>query len=376
MLRVRHLGKDYVSAEGSVRAIHDVNLDAASGEFLALLGPSGCGKTTTLRCLAGLERPDAGEIQIGDVVACDAARNVYQPTFKRHIGMVFQSYAIWPHLDVFENVAYPLRVQRPRPSEQYLERQVMDTLAMVGLDGLERRPSTALSGGQQQRVALARALVRHPRLLLLDEPLSNLDAQRREQMQHEIGDLVRRMGVTTVYVTHDQAEALAMADRVAVMMNGRVAQADTPQALYARPNSPAVAAFLGATSLLAATITELRSSGSGLVRVGDAGMLDVALPAGVTPGEPVTVSLRVEDVAVMPERPPCLLNTLCGTVERVTFRGGSRDCHVRVAQALVRARLDQSVPAHCGLVVWLTVNPVRVVIFRSSTHEGEARWRA
>jgi iron(III) transport system ATP-binding protein len=367
MLRVRQLGKSYGTGDDRVQAIHDLTLDVGAGEFLALLGPSGCGKTTTLRCIAGLERPDAGEIRIGDVVACDAARKLYQPTFKRDIGMVFQSYAIWPHLDVFENVAYPLRVQRPRLREQDLNGQVVEMLALVGLDGLARRPSTALSGGQQQRVALARALVRRPRLLLLDEPLSNLDAQLREQMQHELSDLVRRVGVTTVYVTHDQGEALAMADRVAVMMNGRLAQADTPQALYGRPNAPAVAAFLGSASMIPGTITEVRANGTGLVRVdGDDGLLDVTLPGSARIAEPVQVSVRVEDIAVMRARPPCGVNIVHGLVERISFRGGFRDCHVRVSRSLVRARLDEAIPANSGDHVWLSVDPARVVVFRSS----------
>jgi iron(III) transport system ATP-binding protein len=245
MLTIRRLGMSYPSRNGSVRALNAVDLEVAEGELLALLGPSGCGKTTTLRCVAGLERPDTGEIQIGGVVAFDVARGVHVPAYQRDIGVVFQSYAIWPHLDVFENVAYPLRVRRPRPSAQELTDRVMATLSLVGLHGLASRSSSSLSGGQQQRVALARAIVRQPKLLLLDEPLSNLDARLREDMRRELGNLVRRLGVTTLHITHDQAEAMAMADRVAVMIDGRVEQVATPHALRTAPTSPAVAAFLG-----------------------------------------------------------------------------------------------------------------------------------
>jgi iron(III) transport system ATP-binding protein len=281
--------------------------------------------------------------------------------------MVFQSYAIWPHLDVFENVAYPLRVRRPRPAEPELGERVMSALNLVGLESLKRRPSTALSGGQQQRVALARALVRRPRLLLLDEPLSNLDAQLREQMQHELSDLVRRVGVTTVYVTHDQTEALSMADRVAVMMNGRLAQLDTPQALYERPASPEVAAFLGSANVLAATVAEIRGDGSGVVRLeGGADLLEARLPDGTRMGDPVRVSLRAEDVVVMVTSPAGGMNVLSGTVERISFRGGTRDCHVRLAQGMLRARLDRGTKVGRGDRVWLSVAPARAVVFRSS----------
>src|SRR5262245_32567708 len=279
MLSVRQLAKTYQSADGRVHAIQDVDLELAEGELLALVGPSGCGKTTTLRCIAGLERPDAGEIRIAREVVSDIAGGVHRPAHERDIGMVFQSYAIWPHLDTFENVAYPLRVSRPRVTAAELADRVMATLALVGLQQLARRPATALSGGQQQRVALARAIVRRPRLLLLDEPLSNLDVRLREQMQHELGDLVRRVGVTTVHVTHDQSEALALADRVAVIIDGRVAQVDRPMAVYERPRSPAVATFIGSGGLLTGEIVESHDDRHGLVAIaGDGGRLDVELP--------------------------------------------------------------------------------------------------
>ena len=366
MLTVRELAKAYQTADGRVRAIHGVNFDVAEGELLALVGPSGCGKTTTLRCIAGLERPDGGEIRIAGQIACDAAAGVHQPPYEREIGMVFQSYAIWPHLDVFENVAYPLRVSRTRVPPAEIRERVGATLALVGLGGLARRSSTALSGGQQQRVALARAIVRRPRLLLLDEPLSNLDVSLREQMQHELVDLVRRVGVTTVHVTHDQAEALAMADRVAVMIDGGVAQIDTPEALYSRPRSTAIAAFIGSGSLIAGEIAERYEDGTGLVAVGSgAGRLHVMLPAGSRPGGRVDVAIRSEAVRLLTEAPSEHTNVVAGTVERLSFKGSTRDCSVRVAGSCVRGMLDRSTTTNVGDRVWLVIDPSRVTVFTS-----------
>jgi len=217
---VREVVKEF--DRGSVRAVDRVGFEVQEGELLVLLGPSGCGKTTTLRMIAGLEEPDDGEIWLGDRLVSSAERNLFVPTEKRNIGMVFQSYAIWPHMTVFDNVAYPLRVRHvPR---DVVRQKVNNTLELVGLQGLEGRSATQLSGGQQQRVALARAIVRRPRLLLLDEPLSNLDARLRERMRSELRDLQRTIGITTLYVTHDQIEALSMSDRVGVMSQGRIVQ--------------------------------------------------------------------------------------------------------------------------------------------------------
>src|SRR5205823_12558032 len=213
------------------------------GKFYTLLGPSGCGKTTTLRCLAGLESPDSGEIEIaGQVVYSSRTGALVRPDH-RPIGMVFQNYAIWPHMNVFENVAFPLRVSERPPSRDETRRMVTEALALVGLEGLEDRPAPQLSGGQQQRLALARALVRKPKLLLLDEPLSNLDAKLRQRMRIELRELQRRLRITTIYVTHDQAEALFLSHRVAVMQNGRIAQEGRPRDLYASPSSGFVADF-------------------------------------------------------------------------------------------------------------------------------------
>src|SRR5471032_852649 len=237
MLKVEGLVKAYATPEGPVQAVKGVSFDVPQGAFFTLLGPSGCGKTTTLRCVAGLEQPSGGTISIAGTVVADAARGIHVPAYRRDIGMVFQSYAIWPHMDVFGNVAYPLRVRKPRPPRGEIQERVMEALRLVGMAAMARRSATKLSGGQQQRVAFARALVRHPKLLLLDEPLSNLDAKLREQMRFELQELVARVAITTLYVTHDQSEALAMSDTVAVMSDGIIAQSGRPREVYTKPRN-------------------------------------------------------------------------------------------------------------------------------------------
>jgi iron(III) transport system ATP-binding protein len=254
MLTVTGLAKSFVGADGTVAAVDDVSFSVPQGQCYALLGPSGCGKTTILRCVAGLEQAERGTIAIDGRVVSDA--DVFVPVHERAIGMVFQSYAIWPHLDVFDNVAYPLEVERPRVARAEIDKRVMDVLALVGMRAMARRPATRLSGGQQQRVALARAIVRRPRLLLLDEPLSNLDARLRDAMRRELSVLIRQIGVTALFVTHDQVEALSLADRVAVMERGRIVQEGAPADIYDRPRDLFVATFLGAANVIAGTIEE------------------------------------------------------------------------------------------------------------------------
>src|SRR5215471_12742339 len=226
---------------GTTRAVDEVSLSVRRGEVFTLLGPSGCGKTTTLRLVAGLEHPDAGEITLRGRVVASARRRLFVPPHKRNLGMVFQSYAIWPHMTVFDNVAYPLAL---RGTKRAIAREkVSRVLGLVGLEGLETRSATLLSGGQMQRLALCRALVYEPDLLLLDEPFSNLDAKLREQMRLELKQLHRRLQITVLFVTHDQIEALSLSDRIAVMHLGRVEQLDTPRVLYDTPRSAIVRDF-------------------------------------------------------------------------------------------------------------------------------------
>src|SRR5438445_1477763 len=253
-IRLERLSKRFHHrVQGEVYAARDVSLTVAPGELVTLLGPSGCGKTTTLRMIAGFERPDAGRVLIGEEDVTGLLAN------RRNIGFVFQNYALFPHLTVFENVAYGLRVQRL--AQDRIAAAVGEVLALVGLAGYERQFPQQLSGGEQQRVALARAIVTRPRVLLFDEPLSNLDAQLRVRMRAEIRALQQALSITAIYVTHDQEEAMAISDRIAVMSRGTIVQEGTAEALYRRPASEFVARFIGRVNLLAARVVALGGEG-------------------------------------------------------------------------------------------------------------------
>ncbi len=283
---------------GVVRAVDSVSLDVPDGMLLTLLGPSGCGKTTTLRMIAGLEQNDAGTIAIGGRVVSDPAHGVFVAPERRDIGMVFQSYAIWPHMTVFANVAYPLEVRRIKRAA--VVDRVAEVLRVMQMEHLAGRPATLLSGGQQQRVAIARALVFQPRVLLMDEPLSNLDAQLREQMRLEIRALQQRLRITTIYVTHDQDEAMVLSDEIAVMHEGRMLQRADPHTVYARPASRTVAAFFGAPNLLAAKVRDVRRDGELTCGHVDGEGWDgvCALAPGIAAGDAVSVIVRPEIVRI------------------------------------------------------------------------------
>ncbi|HNQ02446.1 MAG TPA: ABC transporter ATP-binding protein, partial [Syntrophales bacterium] len=242
-IRVTKVSKFYYSEGKRIEALVDVDLVIPSNRIFTLLGPSGCGKTTLLRCIVGLEAPDSGEIAIGDEVVFSAERGVFVPPDRRGLGMVFQTYAIWPHMNVFDNVAYPLQARSEPKGE--IERKVARALRFVQLDGFEKRPATKLSGGQQQRVALARALVAEPKVILFDEPLSNLDAKLREETRKELRRFLTELRITAVYVTHDQIEALALSDLIAVMRNGRIVETGTPREIYFDSDRQFVADFIG-----------------------------------------------------------------------------------------------------------------------------------
>jgi len=307
---------------GDVTAVDNLDLDVKPGELLTLLGSSGCGKTTTLRMIAGFQRPSSGHILFGSDDVTQLAAN------QRHIGFVFQNYALFPHLSVFENVAYGLRVQRE--SSAAIESRVQAGLQQVGLQGMGERMINELSGGQQQRVALARAVAIRPRVLLFDEPLSNLDAQLRIQMRSEIVRLQRELAITTVYVTHDQEEAMAISDRIAIMDAGRIAQIGTAEELYERPASRFVAGFLGSANFLRGYIV---SSSGGRV------MLDVlgyrwvvASDRPVKAGDAIEAVVRPE--ALVLNREP---GGLAGKVERRTYFGAKAEYWVRVGEQLIQA---------------------------------------
>jgi len=344
---------------GPVRAVDGVSLTVADGRLLTLLGPSGCGKTTTLRMIAGLEQNDTGRIAIGDRIVSDPARGLFVAPERREIGMVFQSYAIWPHMTVFANVAYPLQV-RHRPAAEVRER-VLGTLKLMEMAHLAERPATALSGGQQQRVAIARALVFQPRVLLMDEPLSNLDAKLREQMRVDLRELQQRLGITTVYVTHDQEEAMVLSDEIAVMHEGRILQVAPPETIYTRPVNRTVAAFVGTPNLLPAKVLEVRwAPGATLARVqGEDWNGWCSAPDGLQPGEAVTVIVRPE-VIQLGRAPGSSGSAIAWTgVVRQRFFRGTRNLYTMQVGArtlTVEAPSDQA--AAPGTPVSLSVDAI------------------
>jgi iron(III) transport system ATP-binding protein len=324
-IRIESLSKRFAHrVKGEVYAVRDVSLTVHPAELLTLLGPSGCGKTTTLRMIAGFEQPDVGRVFIGEQDVTGLMAN------QRNIGFVFQNYALFPHLSVFENVAYGLRVQRQ--SEGDINRAVSDVLALVGLQGYERQFPNQLSGGEQQRVALARAIVIRPRVLLFDEPLSNLDAKLRVHMRGELRELQKRLDITAVYVTHDQEEAMAISDRIAIMHQGTIVQEGTAEDLYRRPASEFVAQFIGRTNLLAGRVV---SAGPGRVEVEVAGRrIRVSGEAArVGTGQTVRLVIRPEVVELQAADSG---SGVPGTIVSRTFLGEKAEYQVRVGTDIVQ----------------------------------------
>ena len=332
MISIRKLRKTFHAQQGVVNALRDIDLEVAEGDFCVLLGPSGCGKTTTLRCVAGLERPDSGEIEIGGRLVNASASRVYVPAEKRAIGMVFQSYAIWPHMNVFQNVAFPLTQGRKRVSKTQVAERVRAALKRVQLDGLEDRPATDLSGGQQQRVAMARAMVADAKVLLMDEPLSNLDARLREQMRVELRKITKSIGVTTLYVTHDQAEALSLGDKVCVMNQGEILQIAAPHEVYAKPANLFVAQFVGEMNFVKGAIT-----GPGKIE-SPLGIIAAPVPLGVNTGAEVTLAIRPEHIEVM-ATPRDGAATTRGRVASRNYLGDSALLEVEVNGVTLLAKL-------------------------------------
>jgi iron(III) transport system ATP-binding protein len=334
VIRIEGLRKTFPGQDRA--AVDDLSLEIEAGTFFTLLGPSGCGKSTTLRCLAGLERPDGGEIAIdGQTVFSHRAR-VHVAPYRRAIGMVFQSYAVWPHMTVYQNVAYPLKNLRRSRAE--IDAAVRTVLRLVGLEPLASRPAPFLSGGEQQRVALARALVERPRVLLLDEPLSNLDAKLREGMRIELRELQEELSLTAVYVTHDQEEAFALSDLMAVMHRGRVVELGVPEAIYQAPATAFGAEFLGSATRLDGTVVRTDTAASLVTVRTRLGTLRCRAHTRPVDGSEVAVYVRPEEIRLVHSPPETECALVEGRLKTVAFMGGVLDWTLEAEGIELRAR--------------------------------------
>ncbi|HEX4987251.1 MAG TPA: ABC transporter ATP-binding protein [Candidatus Binatia bacterium] len=370
MIRIKDLVKSFQGAKGEVHALRGVSFEVSKGQLFTLLGPSGCGKTTTLRCIAGLEQPLAGEISVNDRPVFSASNKTFVPPEQRRIGMVFQSYAIWPHMTVFQNVAYPLASGMSRKE---LASRVEQILERLSLGGLADRLAPNLSGGQQQRVALARALVAQPEVLLLDEPLSNLDAKLREQMRFELKALHESLNITTVYVTHDQEEALALSDQIGLMHEGALLEVGAPTELYLRPAHWITADFLGTANFVP---VQVKSSGN---QAWDEMVVESPLGTFVArrsvewrEGLPASLFFRPEHVEFFDRNNPSNngTNTGSGIIERATFLGNSADVMIRCGEIALRVRAHPTRTPAAGKQVHFSVAPEFCIVFPASPSAG------
>ena len=358
-VKVSQLNKRF----GDNIVLDDVDFTIHDGEFFTLLGPSGCGKSTTLNCIAGLEQPTTGAISVGESTFVDTSKRVFVPPEGRNLGMVFQSYALWPHKTIHDNLAMPLQIRKISKDEQ--RRLIEDALGKVGLQHLHDRYPHQLSGGQQQRVALARALVYSPTVLLLDEPLSNLDAKLREQARAWLKRLQEDLGITTVYVTHDQDEALALSDRIAVMSDGHMLQVGSPTEIYETPATAEVAAFVGRCNFLEASIAEMTSSGAVVALAANGQSLTVETDQNVQVGQTVTVAIRPERLRLCAADTPVApgTNILDTEVLTVSYLGSRYEYDVKLGDHVVQVVCDRG-----GLTgpVRLSVEPDACLIYREA----------
>ena len=328
---------------GGIKAVDHISFTVKKGQFLSLLGPSGCGKTTTLRCIAGLEKPDSGEISVDGEIYNSASKGIMMVPNKRNIGMVFQSYAVWPHMNVFHNVAYGLRMNK-FPKEE-IGNKVEKVLELVGLQGLSDRAVTKLSGGQQQRVALARALVYNPKLLLFDEPLSNLDAKLRERMRLELKKLQKEIGITSIYVTHDQAEAMTLSDEIIIMQKGRIEQIGDAGGIYDRPQNKFVADFIGIANFLEGEIIKRQGveGNYGVCQVSDGAKgyeMKAVVTEGAREGNRITLFFRPENVSIVESSGESVMNVFTGKITNVIHLGNYTDCRIKVGKKEIRAQIS------------------------------------
>ncbi|MFF0156889.1 ABC transporter ATP-binding protein [Streptomyces sp. NPDC005263] len=363
-VKVSHLKKQF----GGNVVLDDVDFTIRDGEFFTLLGPSGCGKSTTLNCVAGLEQPTSGSISVGDTPFVDTEKKLFVPPEGRNLGMVFQSYALWPHKTIAANLAMPLQIRKVDKAEQ--RRLIDDALDKVGLLHLRERYPHQLSGGQQQRVALARALVYSPSVLLLDEPLSNLDAKLREQARAWLKRLQEDLGITTVYVTHDQDEALALSDRIAVMSGGHMLQVGTPQEIYETPATAEVAAFVGRCNFLKATVTETTRDGAALRLAANGQAVSVATAQRLDAGESVTVAIRPERLSVLATADQAApgANVISAEVLTTSYLGSRFEYDLKVGDLVVQVVSDRG-----GLTgaIGLAVEPEACLVYTDTVALSE-----
>jgi iron(III) transport system ATP-binding protein len=356
---IRNLTKTYDA--GKVLAVDNVNLEVEVGRLTTFLGPSGCGKTTLLRCVAGLETPDEGEIYFGDTPVFSSFKRINVKPEKRNIGMVFQSYSIWPHLTVFENVAFPLKLRRV--SGDALLDKVEAALTKVDLLGFEKRFPSQLSGGQQQRVAIARAVSTEPKLLLFDEPLSNLDFKLREHMRFELVNLQKELRITSIYVTHDQTEAMVIADEIVIMKGGRFVQVGKPKDIYNRPENRFVADFIGLSNFVSGRIKGLDKS---ILLESEIGLIQVMKSDEDLPetaiGNEVTVSVRPENIELLRGDPGQGVNMYRGEIERAVYLGDKIDYQVKINEALFRVQTHPDNLFSAGEIVFLRVHPGKFIL--------------
>jgi len=356
-IRIRGVSKYYYSEGKTIKALDDVNLTIPANQIFTLLGPSGCGKTTLLRCIVGLEVPDTGEISIGDDVVWSKDRNISVPPEKRGLGMVFQTYAIWPHMNVFDNVAYPLQVRNV--PKDVIRDSVAKTLRFVQLEGFENRPATKLSGGQQQRVALARALVAEPKVILFDEPLSNLDAKLREETRKELRAFLGKLKITAVYVTHDRVEALALSDSIAVMRAGQIIEIGTPKKIYFDADHRFVADFIGRANLVKSTV---RAEEGGFTIV-DSGLGRIVCQhRDVAIGSEATLCIRPEFIRIVRGEGQAASNLVNGRIETLVFVGEAYEAEIRVGDEQLLAKIDPDAKLHEGDAVSFTLDPAHCLL--------------
>jgi iron(III) transport system ATP-binding protein len=357
-IRIRNLSKAYVSDGKRIRALSGIDLTIPANRIFTLLGPSGCGKTTLLRSIVGLETPDSGEVAIGEETVFSREKGIFVPVEKRGLGMVFQTYAIWPHMNVFDNIAYPLQARKESRDE--IRRKVEKTLQLVQLEGYEKRPATQLSGGQQQRVALARALVAEPKVILFDEPLSNLDAKLREETRKELRAFLTQLKITAVYVTHDRIEALSLSDTISVMKEGRIVETGSPREIYFDSDRRFVADFIGRANLIEGRVAS--AEGPHLSVHSVIGTIVCPKKGDLLPGTAVAVCIRPEFIRVSIPRTEAGPNLFHGLVESLVFVGEAYEGEIRVGDLRLLARIEPTAGFRQGERVTVQFDPLRCTV--------------